>query len=1139
MKKLMLACVAACAAAVAFAEKSISLVKVADGRATVTFEGEGAGYQSLVLAYGTEPGGDSVGSWEHSLGVGAVAGDQMSVSVPLPEGWGSDYTNAKFFLYDGIANRSDGYIRDGLAAQWDAIDLNADGTHPQQGVKTWKDLVAGREFVSGQDAVVTERSIRFAADASLDAASSSLLLNSGITTVESMISVYTKSKEMILGTANSGLDWFDYTHLYFVKASKEAPAKGIPWADKPLSTYSAVYDQSQDGAAKLKAAYRNGLDEWNSSTSYWNGGQDCMVIKPTCTLNTLRIYDRRLSEDELKANAAVDTARYVNLSTTDQIGATYSFTSDDRLVSVLPGEHGTGTGGGIYRKGQQVTLTATADEGWTFFYWRDLPAGIDATQNPLVFTIRDDVTVTPVFMDEYRKIDPVVGRSVEISAVEKDDSDRPVAVVLRFGPAADGTDRLDMLYAAWGSYDAGEDIRYWPNVQKVRAVLPTEGTCRVPIPEGWGQSVRALRFFFVDGVTSDCYVKDGLVAFWDAEDNVGMGMHDSEATTWTDRIGGRKFTLHGATVGEKAISFAGSNDSYGELDDSDTAATFGLNSDRTIECSIDFLESSTPEGVALSGPSSSGVLIGPWGSTTYFSPKSDVKTYNADLSTPVKRISLSYDNKGVPVGIFVENKEPSLGGKGGWGVGTTTTTIGMLNKGTYPLACAFYNIRVYNRVLTPDEHLLNYHIDCKLQEEGPSSGALVSCSDVLKSDSDVKGSYTVTAVVPYATVSGAGTYDEGTEITLMATMQEGCQFRFWTGDVPEGVDRTSPTITFVVRRNMTLSARVRTPWFATYEGEGDARHLTAIYNSDVTFEATAADGELTLNRIVFGSVIDEELDLSGVSADTGFRLAAFASGLFRDGATPQAIRIAADELKTIGDHAFYNSKFVRFEPSTLPALETIGSYAFAVSAVSGFLAPNLRTLGEYAFGWARSLTNLVTETLNMPLNRSVYQYAVSLVGTAVIDSPSTEIPYGLFLETSVDRIIVRSPVTRLGDFAFANLLNRNAKIEWYGKAPTVWGELSADGLPTKANAPIGSRVRSSDPETYPQLLAKRDLAGWMRFGEFVPLAQIDDKYKTAQCGWTKRAVGWFESTDATGGGNTTYRCWLIDDSMHGLMLIIW
>ena len=39
------------------------------------------------------------------------------------------------------------------------------------------------------------------------------------------------------------------------------------------------------------------------------------------------------------------------------------------------------------------------------------------------------------------------------------------------------------------------------------------------------------------------YVTDGLIAMWDGEWNVGLGIHDSSSTTWVDLVGDKDVTL--------------------------------------------------------------------------------------------------------------------------------------------------------------------------------------------------------------------------------------------------------------------------------------------------------------------------------------------------------------------------------------------------------------------------------------------------------------------------------------------------------------------------------------------------------------------------------------------------------------------
>ena len=63
-------------------------------------------------------------------------------------------------------------------------------------------------------------------------------------------------------------------------------------------------------------------------------------------------------------------------------------------VAVDEEAHGTVTGGGWYEDGQQVTLTATANEAFKFVRWSD-----DVTDNPRLLTVDDDYTLKAIFTD--------------------------------------------------------------------------------------------------------------------------------------------------------------------------------------------------------------------------------------------------------------------------------------------------------------------------------------------------------------------------------------------------------------------------------------------------------------------------------------------------------------------------------------------------------------------------------------------------------------------------------------------------------------------------------------------------------------------------------------------------------------------
>ena len=65
---------------------------------------------------------------------------------------------------------------------------------------------------------------------------------------------------------------------------------------------------------------------------------------------------------------------------------------------------GTVTGGGWYEDGTEITLTATANEGFKFVRWDD-----DVTDNPRLLTVDDDMTLTAIFADRDKFIVTFVG----------------------------------------------------------------------------------------------------------------------------------------------------------------------------------------------------------------------------------------------------------------------------------------------------------------------------------------------------------------------------------------------------------------------------------------------------------------------------------------------------------------------------------------------------------------------------------------------------------------------------------------------------------------------------------------------------------------------------------------------------------
>lgn len=62
------------------------------------------------------------------------------------------------------------------------------------------------------------------------------------------------------------------------------------------------------------------------------------------------------------------------------------------------------------------------------------------------------------------------------------------------------TSETNTLFVAYDVVDKGEDIAAWSNVDLICVVSPATNSITYTLPDGWGESITALRFFLADGV---------------------------------------------------------------------------------------------------------------------------------------------------------------------------------------------------------------------------------------------------------------------------------------------------------------------------------------------------------------------------------------------------------------------------------------------------------------------------------------------------------------------------------------------------------------------------------------------------------------------------------------------------------------
>ena len=220
--------------------------------------------------------------------------------------------------------------------------------------------------------------------------------------------------------------------------------------------------------------------------------------------------------------------------------------------------------------------------------------------------------------------------------------------------------------------------------------------------------------FSAQAYTSASYVQDGLVSQWDAIDNEGTGTHNPSATVWKDLKGNRDLTLQGNGTWRRGLAFytsgpgavcASAAPKYLTIEVLCKVANggrilFWSGNDRTRYVLFDH---------NLSSPYCRGYFDGSDKSTTAKTPYTPVK-----CDMPVSLVA-TYDNADNVTQIFHDGIERTYDVMANtWVAGHTGIVLGdRKTSSNYPWTGEIYSIRLYDRVLTPEEIVRNYQIDVK------------------------------------------------------------------------------------------------------------------------------------------------------------------------------------------------------------------------------------------------------------------------------------------------------------------------------------------------------------------------------------------------------------------------------------------
>ena len=218
----------------------------------------------------------------------------------------------------GDTYTSEGYLQDGLVAQWDAINNTGAGYHVPDAT-TWKDIAGG-----GYD-------LSLMAGGSWTAAGTSLTVNKGSAkgntaapaykTIEVVYKMTDKSGRILF---NSGSDTKHFvlfndngTKGFFDGSNRNTPY--VAWTYDATAIRSMAATYSDD--VIVNAVYKDGVSpNAGNITSNWGTGDGKIMIGDRAVAGTtyawsgevytIRLYDKALTPEQIAANHAVDVARF-------------------------------------------------------------------------------------------------------------------------------------------------------------------------------------------------------------------------------------------------------------------------------------------------------------------------------------------------------------------------------------------------------------------------------------------------------------------------------------------------------------------------------------------------------------------------------------------------------------------------------------------------------------------------------------------------------------------------------------------------------------------------------------------------------------------------------------------------------------
>ena len=512
------------------------------------------------------------------------------------------------------------YVQSGLIAQWDGIDNAGTGTHDPT-TNVWKDLVGSLDMTltdkgswtfdgnalqvagggagaQGASATPAYKTIEIVYR--MTATGGRILFNSGITT-----------RFVVFDGSGTQLYFDGSTDTKRINCSYDADKVRFAAATYDGSTVSNLYF---NGEVQTGVAHRN---------TWGTGDGKVAVGDRTLGKNypwmgevfAIRLYDRALTAEEIATNCAIDKARFLPPEDAPEAPLTSSSYVQDGLVGQYDGIDNAGTGSHVPTAttwkdlAGDNDLTLTNSAAWC----RGIGLSMDQTASSKAAAFGR--TAAPL----YKTIEVFFKESGRSSRIMLWSGDRSRYIVFDHGNVAypfvwayfDGrtevvksrpTPYVKMqayvptgLVATYGANDdvadvycdgvqryCGTSINDWGDGDSVFSLGGRVVTSSMSANYGWSGEIYAIRFY--DRVltpeeiarnhaidvkrfyTGAIYQPDGMTAFWDAKDNVGVGQHDDTTNIWKNLVaGGQDLTLNNSSweSGSLACDNATKSGAYG------------------------------------------------------------------------------------------------------------------------------------------------------------------------------------------------------------------------------------------------------------------------------------------------------------------------------------------------------------------------------------------------------------------------------------------------------------------------------------------------------------------------------------------------------------------------------------------------